>query len=217
MADGDFFTAQSVQIWVKNGNKRAEKLVRSWEESEFQSTLAGQHSKDYEMVVGKYIAALGARGDEIIIKVPNTATNTAGATAKGVEGHLYVDFEDILGVPADVQLAKRHGYAKYSPFDSPDLKVTDEMKVGVESEHLALVLNAAVTGATYVSQKIAGEADSRLQARWAKTLVINADETFEVRLKPTATGVFLIRYDSKIWVLPANATTGNAFYEKTDA
>ena len=216
MAAGDFYTAQSVQIWVKNGNKRAEKLVRSWEESEFQSTLAAQHSKDYEMVVGKYIAALGARGDEIIIKIPCTATD-GDATAKGVEGHLYVDFEDILGVPADVQLAKKHGYAKYSPFDSPDLKVTDEMKVGVEAERLALVLNAAVTGATYVSQKIAGETDSRLQARWAKTLVVNTDETFELRLKPTSTGVFLIKYDSRLWLLPAVATTGNAFYEKTDA
>ena len=216
MGAGDLYTANSVQIWVKNGNKRAEKLVRSWEESEFQSTLKAQHSKDYEMVVGKYIAALGARGDEIIIKVPCTATDDAAAVAKGVEGHLYVDFEDILGVPADVQLAKRRGYGKYSPFDSADLKVTDEMKVGVEAEHLALVLNKAVTGATYVSQQIAGEDDARLQARWAKTLVVNTDETFELRLKPTSTGVFLIRYDSKIWLLPSVKSTTNAFYEKVD-
>ena len=216
MGNGDFYTAQSVQIWVKNGNKRAEKLVRSWEESEFQTTLAAQHSKDYELVVGEYIAALGARGDEIIVKVPCTATNTAGATAKGVEGHMYLDFMDILGVPNDVQLAKVKGYGKHSPFDSADLKVTDEMKVGIESEHLSVLLNAAVTGATYVSQKIAGEDDSRLQARWAKTLVVNTDETFELRLKPSSTGVFLIRYDSKIWLLPENKTTGNAFYEKVD-
>jgi hypothetical protein len=216
MGAGDLYTANSVQIWVKNGNKRAEKLVRSWEESEFQSTLKAQHSKDYEMEVGQYVAALGARGDEIIIKVPCTATDDAAAVAKGVEGHLFVDFEDILGVPADVQLAKIHGYGKYSPFDSPDLKVTDEMKRGIEAEKLALVLNAAVTGATYVSQKIAGEADSRLQARWAKTLVVNTDETFELRLKPSSTNVFLIRYDSRIWVLPSVKSTTNAFYEKTD-
>jgi len=215
MAAGDFYTAQSVQIWVKNGNARAEKLVRSWEESEFQTTLAAQHSKDYEMKVEQYVAALGARGDEIIIKVPCTATDGT-ATAKGVQGHLYMDFMDVLGVPADVQLAKKHGYGKYSPFDSPDLKVTDEMKVGIEAERLALVLNAAVTGATYVSQKIAGEADSRLQARWANTLVVNTDETFELRIKPTSTGVFMLKYDSRIWVLPENKTTGNAFYEKTD-
>ena len=217
MGAGDLYTANSVQIWVKNGNKRASKLVRSWEESEFQSTLKAQHSKDYEMVVGQYIAALGARGDEITIKVPCTATDEGAAVAKGVEGHLFVDFEDILGVPADVQLAKKRGYGKYSPFDSADLKVTDEMKVGIEAEHLALVLNAAVTGATYVSQEIAGEADSRLQARWAKTLVVNTDETFELRLKPSATNVFLIRYDSKIWLLPSVKSTTNAFYEKTDA
>jgi hypothetical protein len=216
MGAGDLYTANSVQIWVKNGNKRAEKLVRSWEESEFQSTLKAQHSKDYEMEVEQYIAALGARGDEIIIKVPCTATDDGAAVAKGVEGHLFVDFEDILGVPADVQLAKIHGYGKYSPFDSPDLKVTDEMKRGIEAEKLALVLNAAVTSATYVSQKIAGEADSRLQARWAKTLVVNTDETFELRLKPSSTNVFLIRYDSRIWVLPSVKSTTNAFYEKTD-
>jgi hypothetical protein len=216
MGAGDLYTANSVQIWVKNGNKRAEKLVRSWEESEFQSTLKAQHSKDYEMEVEQYIAALGARGDEIIIKVPCTATDEGAAVAKGVQGHLFVDFEDILGVPADVQLAKIHGYGKYSPFDSPDLKVTDEMKRGIEAEKLALVLNAAVTSATYVSQKIAGEADSRLQARWAKTLVVNTDETFELRLKPSSTNVFLIRYDSRIWVLPSVKSTTNAFYEKTD-
>ena len=216
MGAGDLYTAQSVQIWVKNGNARAEKLVRSWEESEFQSTLAAQHSKDYEMEVEAYIAALGARGDEIIIKVPCTATDEGAAVAKGVQGHLFVDFMDILGVPADVQLGKVHGYAKYSPFDSPDLKVTDEMKVGVEAEKLGVILNAAVTGATYVSQKIAGEADARIQARWAKTLVVNTDEVFELRLKPTSTGVFLIRYDSRIWVLPETLSTTNAFYEKVD-
>ena len=217
MGAGDIYTAQSVQIWLKNGNARAEKLVRSWEESEFQTTLASQHSKDYEMVLGQYVAALGARGDELIVKVPCTATDEGAAVAKGVQGHLYVDFIDVLGVPADVQLAKVRGYGKYSPFDSPDLKVTDEMKVGIEAEHLALVLNAAVTGATYVSQKIHGEDDSRVQARWAKTLVVNTDEDFELRLKPTSTGVFLMRYDSKIWVLPENLSTTNAFYEKTDA
>lgn len=216
MGAGDLYTAQSIQIWVENGNGRAEKLVRSWEESEFQTTLAAQHSKDYEMHIEHYIAALGARGDVIVIKVPCTATDEGAAVAKGVQGHLYVDFMDILGVPADVQLAKKHGYGKYSPFDSPDLRVTDEMKVGVESERLALVLNTAVTGATYVSQKIAGEADSRFQARWAKALVVNADETFELRLKPTSTGVFLMRYDSRIWVLPENLSTTNAFYEKVD-
>ena len=216
MAAGDLYTADSIQLWVYNGNGRAEKLIRSWEESEFQSTLAGQHSKDYEMKVEQYAAVLGARGDYFVLKVPTTGTGTT-CTAKSVAGHLFVDFIDILGVPSDVQLAKRKGYGKYSPFDSPDLKVTDEMKVGIEAEHLALVLNAAVTGTTYVSQKIHGEADSRLQARWESTFVAgDAAKEFWLRLKPTATGVFMIRYDSKIWVLPAVATTGNAFYEKVD-
>ena len=129
---------------------------------------------------------------------------------------MYVDFMDILGVPADVQLAKRRGYGKYSPFDSPDLKVTDEMKVGVESEHLALVLNAAVTDTTYVSQKIHGDDDSRLQARWEATPAADTDNEFWLRLKPSSTGVFLLRYDSKLWVLPAVKTTGNGFFEITD-
>ena len=213
---GDMWTADSIQLWVFNGNGRASKLIRSWEESEFQSTLAAQHSKDYEMVLGQYVAALGARGDYLMLKVPATNTALGGATAESVAGKMYVDFMDILGVPADVQLAKRRGYGKYSPFDSADLKVTDEMKVGVESEHLALVLNAAVTGTTYVSQKIHGDDDDRLQARWEATPAADTDNEFWLRLKPSSTNVFLMRYDSKLWVLPAVKTTTNGFFEITD-
>ena len=216
MTAGDMWTADSIQLWVYNGNGRASKLIRSWEESEFQSTLAAQHSKDYEMVLGQYVAALGARGDYLMLKVPATNTALTAMTAESVAGHMYVDFMDILGVPADVQLAKRRGYGKYSPFDSPDLKVTDEMKVGVESEHLALVLNAAVTGTTYVSQKIHGDDDSRLQARWEATPAADTDNEFWLRLKPSSTGVFLLRYDSKLWVLPAVKTTTNGFFEISD-
>lgn len=216
MGTGDMWTADSVQLWVYNGNGRASKLVRSWEESEFQSTLAAQHSKDYEMLLGQYVAALGARGDYLMLKVPATNTALGAATAESVAGKMYVDFMDILGVPADVQLAKRRGYGKYSPFDSPELKVTDEMKVGIESEHLALVLNAAVTGTTYVSQKIHGDDDTRLQARWEATPAADTDNEFWLRLKPSATNVFLLRYDSKLWVLPAVKTTTNGFFEITD-
>ena len=215
---GDSYTADSIQLWIYNGNGRAEKLIRSWEESEFQSTLAAQHSKDYEMKVEKYAAALGARGDYFLLKIPATAHALAGATANTVEGHLFIDFEDILGVPSDVQLAKVKGYAKYSPFDSPDIKVTDEMKVGIEAERLALVLNAAVTGTTWVSQKIHGDDDDRLTARWQDTIAAATivDNEFWLKLKPTATGVFLIRYDSKIWVLPADPLTTKGFYEQAD-
>lgn len=213
MTAGDVFSADSVQLWVYNGNERSSKLIRSWEESEFQSTLAAQHSKDFEMTLGQYVAALGTRGDYFMLKVPVTCTALDTATAKSVAGHLYADFMDILGVPADVQLAKKKGYGKYSPFDSADLKVTDEMKVGVESEHLALVLNAAVTGTTYVSQKIHGDDDDRLQGRWETTPAADTDNEFWLRLKPTSSNVFLMRYDSRIWELPAVKTTGNGFYE----
>ena len=218
MTAGDSYTADSIQLWVYNGNGRAEKLVRSWEESEFQSTLAAQHSKDFEMKVEQYVAVLGARGDYFMLKIPATAHAHATATANSVVGHMYADFMDILGVPADVQLAKRHGYGKYSPFDSPDLRVTDEMKAGIESEHLALVLNAAVTGTTWVSQKIHGDDDGRLQVRWetAPAAATMLDNELWIRLKPTSTGVFLIRYDSKIWVLPADSATTKGLFEKTD-
>jgi hypothetical protein len=213
MTAGDVYTADSIQVWIKNGNERAMKLIRSWEESEFQSTLAAQHSRDYKMELEQYVAALGTRGDYFMIKVPLTCTALATATAKGVNGHLYIDFIDILGVAPDVQLGKVHGYGKYSPFDSADLKVTDEMKVGVESEHLAMVLNAAVTTTTYVSQKIHGDDDARIQGRFEAAPAADTANEFWLRLKPTASNVFLMRYDSKIWVLPATATTGNGFYE----
>lgn len=219
MALGDNWTADSVQLWIYNGNGRAEKMLRSWEESEFQSTLAAQHSREFEMKVEHYAAALGARGDYFLLKVPVSHTALAAdAVDKDVNGHLFVDFEDILGVPADVQLAKRHGYAKYSPFDSPDLKVTDEMKVGIEAERLALILNKAVTGTSYVSQLIHGEADARFQAKWvtAPAKTVETDHVFWLRLKPTSTNVLLIRYDSRIWVLPADATAQKAFYELND-
>lgn len=214
--DGSLWAADSVQIWLYNGNGRAEKLLRSWEESEFQTTLAAQHSRDYEMKIEQYAAALGARGDYFLVKVPVSHTDLGAAgTDTTVNGHLFIDFEDILGVPADVQLAKKHGYAKHSPFDSPDIKVTDEMKVGVEAERLALVLNKTVTGTSYVSQYIHGEADARLQAKWvvAPAAADDTDHVFWLRLKPTATNVFLLRYDSRIWVLPANTATTKGFFE----
>ena len=218
MTAGDVWTADSIQLWLYNGNGRAEKMLRSWEESEFQTTLAAQHSRDFEMKVERYAAALGARGDYFLLKVPCTHHAVDAVTANGVQGHLFIDFEDILGVPADVQLAKKHGYAKHSPFDSPDLKVTDEMKVGIEAERLALVLNAAVTGTSYVSQLIHGEADDRLQGKWvvAPAATVEDDQVFWLRLKPTSTNVFLIRYDSRIWELPADPTTGNAFLELSE-
>jgi hypothetical protein len=209
----DVWVADSVQIWLKNGNERAMKLIRSWEESEFQSTLAAQHSKDYKMELEQYAAALGTRGDYFMIKVPLTTTSLGASTATPVNGHLYIDFIDIMGVAADVQLGKVHGYGKYSPFDSADLKVTDEMKVGVESEHLAIVLNQTAVTTTYVSQNVHGDSDDRIQGRFETAPTTLIDNEFWLRLKPTASNVFLMRYDSKIWVLPADNTTTNAFYE----
>jgi len=210
----DTLTAQSLQIWLKKGNGRSEKLVRSWEESEFQPTLAAQHSRDYEMLVGQYIAALGSRGDYISVKVPCTASDTTSTKDILTNGHLYVDLMDVTGVPADVQLAKRRGYGKYSPFDSPDLKVTDEMKVGIESEHLSVLLNQSVTASTKVPQYIAGVADARLVGFWDLTPIGDAiiDAVFELRLTPTANNVFLIRPDSKIWVLPEDLTADKGFF-----
>lgn len=214
--DGSLWAADSVQLWLYNGNSRAEKLIRSWEESEFQGTLAAQHSREFEMKVEHYAAALGARGDYFLLKVPVSHTNLGAAgTDTGVNGHLFIDFEDILGVPSDVQLAKKHGYARHSPFDSPDIKVTDEMKVGIEAERLALVLNAAVTTTSFTSQQIHGEDDDRLQAKWvvAPAAADAKDHTFWLRLKPTSTGVFLIKYESRIWVLPADTATTKGFFE----
>lgn len=213
---GDVFTADSVQIWLHNGNGRAEKMLKSWEESEFQSTLAAQHSRDYELVVGKYAAALGTRGDYFMIKVPLTCTGLGTAADTSLVGHLYLEIVDVLGVAPDVQLGKRHGYGKYSPFDSADLKVTDEMKIGVESENLSVLLNKAVTGTSYVSQYIAGEADTRLQGRFETTPAADTANEFWLRLKPTQSNVFMIRPNAAIWVLPADATTTDGFYEITD-
>ena len=216
MALGDNFTAQSYQIWLYNGNGRGMKMLHSWEESEFQSTLAAQHSRDYSLVVGKYAAALGTRGDYFMIKVPLTCTALGTANSTLVPGKLYVEMMDILGVAPDVQLGKRHGYGKYSPFDSADLKVTDEMKVGVEDEKLSVLLNQSVTGTSYVSQYVAGEADSRIQARFETAPIADTDNEFWLRLKPTQSNVFLIRPDSAIWVLPEDIATTKGFYERID-
>ena len=211
---GDEYSAAGAQLWLYNGNGRGSKLLKSWEESEFQLTLAAQHSKDYELHVGEYAAALGTRGDYFLLKVPCVgATDAAADAAVTVAKKLYVEVMDILGVPIDVQLGKRHGYGKHSPFDSPDVKVTDEMKVGIEAERLSVLMNQAVATNTYVTQKIAGEDDPRIQAKWEEAFPAGAggyprNATLLLRLKPSSSGVFMIRYDSAVWVLPvAGATT----------
>lgn len=188
-------------------------MVKSWEASEFQATLAGQHSKDYELVAKHYIAALGTRGDYILIKIPCTAAAETTAGAVTVVGKAYLEIMDILGVPETVQLGKKHGYAKHSPFDSADLAVSDEMKVGIEAERLSVLLNKAVTTNTWVSQLIAGEEDARIQAKWAEAMPATAcvDNVLWIRLKPTQSNVFMVRYDSAIWMLPSGD-----FFEKLD-
>jgi len=215
---GDEYATAAVQLWLYNGNGRAEKLIKSWESSEFQATLAAQHSKDYELTVKNYATALGSRSDYFLLKIPCVGVTDAAADATVTAvNKAYIEFMDILGVSNDVQLAKVHGYGKYSPFDSPDLKVTDEMKVGIEAEKLSMLLSTAVTTNTYVTQQIAGEDDSRIQAKWDNAMPAGAggypaNNTLLIRLKPSSTGVFMIRYDSAVWILPLTAS----FFERED-
>ena len=215
---GDEYATAGAQLWLYNGNGRGSKLLKSWEESEFQATLAAQHSKDFELTVGAYAAALGTRGDYFLLKVPCVGvTDGAADAAVTVANKLYVEIMDILGCPNDVQLGKVKGYGKHSPFDSPDVKVTDEMKVGIEAEKLSILVNTAVPTSTYVTQKVAGEDDSRVQAKWENANPAGAggypaNNTLLLRLKPTSSGVFLIRYDSAVWILPATAS----FFERED-
>ena len=213
MTAGDSYETTGVQLWLYNGNGRGEKLLKSWEASEFQDTLAAQHSKDYELTVGSYAAALGSRGDYFLLKIPCLVAAETTAAAVSVVGKAYMEIMDILGVPSDVQLAKRLGYAKHSPFDSPDIKVTDEMKVGIEAEKLSVLLNKAVTTNTYITQLIAGEEDARIQAKWNTAMPATAcvDNALLIRFKPTLSNVFLIRYDSGVWILPSGD-----FFEKLD-
>lgn len=212
MTTGDSYVTDALQLWIYNGNSRSEKLVKSWEAAEFQATLAAQHSTDFKMLVGAYVAALGTRGDYILLKIPVTGTAEGTAVAVSVLGKAYIEIMDVLGVPNDVQLGKVRGYGKYSPFDSPDVKVTNEMKVGIEAERLSVSLTAAVTTNTWVTQKVHGDDDSRIQARF-ETAMSNglASNVLEIRLKPTASNVFLVRYDSPVWMLPSGD-----FYERLD-
>lgn len=216
---GDEYATAGVQLWLYNGNGRGSKLLKSWEESEFQATLAAQHSKDYELHVGAYAVALGTRSDYFLLKIPVVGVTDATADKTvTIVNKVYIEMMDVLGVPIDVQLGKRHGYGKYSPFDSPDVKVTDEMKVGIEAEKLSVLVNVAATTNTYVTQKIAGEDDTRIQAKWENAMPAGAggypaNNVLLLRLKPTSSGVFMIRYDSAVWILPATAS----FFEREDA
>lgn len=207
MVTGDVFVPGAVQLWIYNGNGRAEKLIKSWEASEFQATLKEQHSSLFKMTVGSYVAALGSRGDYFLLKIPTLArAGTADPEVADDEVQkVYLEFEDILGVPSDVQLAKRHGYAKHSPFDSPDLKVTDEMKVGIEAEKLSFLNSVHADSITAPkTQQIAGIDDTRITALWdiVPVLDVTTAAVLSIKLKPSATGVFLIRYDSGIWLDP---------------
>ncbi|RZN38115.1 MAG: hypothetical protein EFT35_05105 [Methanophagales archaeon ANME-1-THS] len=220
MTAGDIHTAEDLEIWLISGDGRSEHLVKMFPSRMFQTTLAAQHNRDYRVVVGKYAAALGTRGDYFLVKVQLKATALAAATDGSEVNHMFLELVDLQNVPAEVQLSKAQGgYGAFSPFPSPALRITREMLKGITAERLGVTNTVtAAEGDTYVTQTVNGASDSRFQVKFEHDIESASvtDNEFWFRMKPTSSNVFLIRPDSEVWVLYPNPTTGNGFGEYVD-
>lgn len=212
MAAGDNYIAESIEMWLYKGDGREEKMCKSFQSRQFQTTLAAQLDMNKRLTVGGFYAALGTRGDYFIVKVPLTGAADAAAVAASEVNKFYAELVDIMNVPADVQLSKANGgYGRLSPFDSPVLKVTPEMQKGISKEKLNVTNTVTASGTTtYVTQTVGGVSDERFQTKFTDDIEGvpgTASTEFYFRIKPTSSNVLALRPDSSVWVLyPAIAT-----------
>jgi len=192
--------ADEVSIRVKKGNELTSLITETHNANEFQATLADGKDRDKAIRVETSVAALGARGDYILLEIPYTlGTGTADTRSKN---SIYVEVLDITGVSTAVQHAL---FGRYSPFPTPRPAITRNDIIGIDRQFLAVINNVGLpavdaTGTTAVSQKVRGTTDSRITAYYGLDDPMSDDDTAYLKLKPNQDGVFMIPSGAIIWI-----------------
>lgn len=211
---------EAYQIRMLKGNGLQEIITEEHGEAQFQTTLAGGMDVQKAVFVRKQVAALGARGDELWLRIP-VNVDTAGAGDLGpIANKVFAQLTDYSGVPVAVQHAVM---GKYSPFVTPSQPVNDSMLDGIDIQQIDIadnVVQALDAAITEQSQKVHGSADSRFKAAYydgdddVNVDPMAQDGYYAIRCVPRSDEVFVLKRGSIMWMMPI-AGDDDAFGETT--
>jgi len=202
MAITNEYQPSNVRLRIVKGNGLAELDVQEWDISRFQPTTDitraahGLHAgleRDKLVLVNDKLAALGCRGDRIVVEFDTVATGTT--TWAMLRNGIFLDMLDLTAVSIKVQ----HGlYAKYSKFPVKVEALVEEDAMGIDTQKIEMVHNVACTvDGTAKVQKIRGVPDSRITA--TATGATTAVTLLQMIMTPKPDGVFVIPRLARIW------------------
>lgn len=197
--------ALDILIKVVKGNELTSLVVETHNVQEFQTSLANGKDLNKAVMVANQLAVLGVRKDYFLLEIPLLGNLTAtGVTTHGKNG-LYLDLVEFTSVPPEVQYDI---FGEFSPFVTPKIAVDADMIDGIDRQEMGFTLSKgfsafdSATAATWLSQKIRGVDDSRIQSRYDTNDPTLQDGTAYLRIKPLDDGVFLIPEGAIIWANP---------------
>lgn len=199
--------ALDLLVKVVKGNELTSLVVETHNVQEFQTSLANGKDLNKAVMVANQLAVLGVRKDYFLIELP--FLGNLGATAVTTHGKngFYVDLVEFTSVPPEVQYDI---FGEFSPFVTPRIAVDEDMIEGIDRQEMGFTLSKgwsafdSATANTWLSQKIRGVDDSRIQSRYDDT---GNDPTLQdgiaqLKIKPLDDGVFLIPEGAIIWADP---------------
>lgn len=203
MAITNEYQPSNIRMKVVKGNELADLITEDFDVNAFQPTTDvgranhGLHDgldRDKVVRVKRQLAALGARGDYILLEYDTVATETT--TWAMLVGSLFIDVKDYTGVPIGVQHTV---FGKFTPFVTPKESIQESMLDGIDIQDIQVVHNVAVTvDGAEKAQKVRGSSDSRVAV--IATGATAAVTKLQLKLKPNADGVFVVPRGARIWV-----------------
>jgi hypothetical protein len=195
-ATGDL---KSIAIEATKGNGLMDYITEDFPAGMFQSTLADGRDANKAVRVGRTVAALGARGDFLSLKLYVTTCYGTYVPAGKIA---YVEMVEYSGVPTAVQHTV---FGKYSPFVTPKEPMNESMMDGIDRQELAIYNTEKVAAedacTTAKTQYVRGSLDSRI-TYFADHIDVESASEFEIKMEPNSDGVFLIRAGAIIWAEP---------------
>lgn len=218
--DDKMVTAEALQVRLLKGNGLQDIITEEHINSAFQATLAAGMDVDKAIFCNRQVAALGARDDELWLRVPYNNDTTGIADVTPIKNKVFAQITDYSGVPVAVQHAV---FGKYSPFVTPSQPVNDSMLDGIDIQELGIsdnVVQAVDAAMVENSMKLHGSANAKIKAGYYDGDDANvADPTgganyYAIRLLPAADEVFVLKRGAVLWQMP-DATDDDAFGEST--
>lgn len=198
---------EAYQIRVLKGNGLQNIVTEEHIEGQFQTSLAAGMDVQKAIFVRRQVAVLGARGDELQLRIPVNVDTTGAADIAGIANKVYAQLTDYSGVPVAVQHTVM---GKYSPFVTPSQPVNDSMLDGIDIQQIDVADNVVLAAdASYVetSQKVHGATDARFKAGYYDgDDDINLDPTaqdgyYMIRCIPNGDEAFVLKRGAIIWMM----------------